>query len=140
MNENEEIKINEEENNILLDQGEENNNEEINNDKLKDDINKEIQDSLLNNNNNDSTEIKNDIINDYNNINNNFVNIQNNNEKKIISDYLVLIQYTKILCIPYFIFNNIVNFYCPFYKFKSKTINLSKMPTPPFTIVTKECK
>ena len=62
------------------------------------------------------------------------------NEKNIIEDYLITIQYTKYFNIPYFIFGNMLNFYCPCYKFKTKIINLSKIPNPPFGIIIPECK
>ena len=68
------------------------------------------------------------------------VNNNTNNENMIIGDYLITIQYTKFFSIPYFIFGNMINFYCPCHKFKSKIINLSNMPTPPFGIITSECK
>ena len=83
--------------------------------------------------------------NSMNNINNNtFINIEENkkikDENLIVGDYLITIQYTKYLHIPYFIFGNILNFYCPCYKFKSNQIYLSQMPTPPFGIVITQCK
>ena len=71
---------------------------------------------------------------------NNIKNIENNNNNLVIGDYLITIQYTKIFHIPYFIFGNIFNFYCPCKKFNSQVINLSQMPTPPFGIVVNDCK
>ena len=85
---------------------------------------------LTNNNNKENIEVKNE-----QQINNN-----TKNENGIIQDYLITIQYTKYFHIPYFIFGNMVNFYCPCYKFNSKIINLSQIPTPPFGINISECK
>ena len=83
--------------------------------------------------------------NSMNNINiNTFINSEENkkikDENSIVGDYLITIQYTIYLHIPYFIFGNILNFYYPCYKFKSNQIYLSQMPTPPFGIVITQCK
>jgi len=85
---------------------------------------------ILTNNNKENIDVKNE-----QQINNN-----TQNENAIIQDYLITIQYTKYFHIPYFIFGNMVNFYCPCYKFNSKIINLSQIPTPPFGINISECK
>lgn len=68
------------------------------------------------------------------------INDNNENKYKIIGDYIITIQYTKTFKIPYFIFGNIVNFYCPFHKFEAEQVNLSQISTPPFTITLSECK
>lgn len=114
--------INEEENINLLNDNE--NNESINAIKIKDDnINPGIKESLLKNKIDEIPKINN-----------------NENEKKIICDYVMTIQYTKFMKIPYFIFGNIINIYFPGYKFESQQINLSQIPTPPFTITKNGCK
>ena len=110
--------INEEEENINL-LNEKENNEGLNNIKYKDDNNIKFKESVL--------KSRNEII-----------NKENNN--KIIADYIIEIQYTKLFRIPYFIFGNIINLYCPFYKFKSEAIKLSQISTPPFTILINRCK
>ena len=97
------------------------------------DININIKDKIhapFLNNNNDNTKINKQEI-----INNNY-----ENENKIITDYIITIQYTKLLKIPYFIFANIIHFYFPCYKFKSFEIKLSEISTPPFALITTECK
>lgn len=121
INENKE-NINDEECNNLLNEKDKNENENIINDK-----NEEI---ILTNNNKENIDVKIEPQ----------VNNNTNNENMIIGDYLITIQYTKFFSIPYFIFGNMINFYCPCHKFKSKIINLSNMPTPPFGIITSECK
>ena len=114
--------INDEESNNLLIKKDKNVNENI--------INTKNEEIILTNNNKENIEVKNEqqVIN----------NIKN--ENTIIGDYLITIQYTKYFKIPYFIFGNTVNFYCPFHGFKSKIINLSQIPTPPFGICISECK
>jgi len=75
------------------------------------------------------------------NLNNNvYVNEEYQNKNTMITDYIIKIQYSKFLHIPYFIFGNVLHLYCPCYKFKSEKINLSKMPTPPFAITINGCK
>ena len=121
-----------EDNNLLI---EKEKNEEIDNKQFNKE--KENQESLLNINNDDIKEenIKN------NNIDNaNLDNKNNQVNNGIIGDYLITIQYTKYLNIPYFIFGNIINFYCPGKKFKNERINLSQIPTPPFGIVNTQSK
>ena len=129
----EQIDKNEEENDKLL--NEQNKVQDINknlNDKITVDENKEI---LINtNNDNQNIEITKNEVNKENIINN------KNNNNLIIKDYLITIQYTKFFHIPYFIFGNVLNFYCPCQKFNNQPINLSQMPTPPFGIVLTECK
>ena len=84
---------------------------------------------------------KNDIVNNEASIGlKNGNNIESNENDLIIGDYIITIQYSKLFHIPYFKFGNMLNFYCPCYKFKSPEINLSQMPTPPFGIVTNQCK
>lgn len=110
-------------NNLLTEKDKNENEEEII--KVK---NEEV--ILTNNNIKENIDVKNE-----QQINNNITN-----ENAIIQDYLITIQYTKCFHIPYFIFGNMVNFYCPCYKFNSKIINLSQIPTPPFGINISECK
>ena len=128
-------KINEEININTNEDNKENNFEENNkllleneNDKLKEDNNiNENNENIISTNSNNN-----------NNIQNN--GIQNNNNNMVIGDYLITMQYTKFLRIPYFKFGNIIHFYCPYYKFKSPKIALSQLPNPPFGIIKKECK
>ena len=129
----EQIDKNEEENDKLLNERDKVQDIDKNlNDKTTVDENKEI---LINtNNDNQNIEITKDEVNKENIINN------KNNNNLIIKDYLITIQYTKFFHIPYFIFGNVLNFYCPCHKFNSQPINLSQMPTPPFGIVLTECK
>ena len=130
-----------EENEKILLKEEEETKEDINNDLItKEDINEQkeiIQD-------NDNNEIKNENKNETNNENiiqtNNEDNKGENDKNKVITDYLITIQYSKCLKIPYFKFGNVLNFYCPFTKFESNSINLSQMPRPPFIINFKDCK
>ena len=93
--------------------------------------------------------IKETIINDNNderilpNDENTNLNINNQNVitgQREVFDYLITIQYSKFLCIPYFIFRNIFYFYFPFKKFASNQIKLSEMPTPPLAVIRSECK
>ena len=124
-----EISNEEEENNNLIPENDNDNKIEINN----------------NENNIEQKEEKNTETMNYNNINTNLnINPQENKEKKdenlIVGDYLITMQYTKFLHLPYFKFGNIFNFYYPCYKFKSNQIYLSQMPTPPFGIVVTQCK
>ena len=117
---------NEEENENLIDKKE--NDEIINEIKLKD----ELKESLLNNNDESNTkDIKEEIIKNDDN---------NENGNKIITDYIITIQYTKLLKIPYFIFADIIHFYFPCQKFNLNEIKLSEISTPPFAVITKECK
>ena len=74
-------------------------------------------------------------------LNNNIhVNEEYQNKNTMITDYIIKIQYSKFLHIPYFIFGNVLHLFCPCSKFKSERINLSKMPTPPFAISITGCK
>ena len=131
-----EIKVNINENKDNINENKDNiNDEEDNNllnekDKNENIINAKNEEVILTKNNKENIDIKNE-----QQVNNNI-----KNENIIIGDYLITIQYTKYFKIPYFIFGNMVNFYCPCYKFKSKTINLSQIPTPPFGINIPECK
>ena len=109
-------------NNLLTEKDKNENEEEF--------IKVKSEEVILTNNNKENIEVKNE-----KQINNN-----TKNENGIIQDYLITIQYTKYFHIPYFIFGNMVNFYCPCYKFNSKIINLSQIPTPPFGINISECK
>ena len=52
---------------------------------------------------------------------------------KLKDDHLILIEYLKILKIPYFIFGFTIHFYFPFTKLPYK-IKLSEIPTPTFTL------
>ncbi len=52
---------------------------------------------------------------------------------KLKDDHLILIERTKIFCIPYFNFGFTTHFFCPCKKLPPR-IKLSEMPTPPFTI------
>lgn len=128
----------EEESNKLLNEEEKNNFINGNN------INVENKEPIVNNNEN--MENKQNIINTMNNNNNLIINSNTNtntaniNGNLIIGDYLITIQYTKLLHIPYFKFGNMLHFYCPCFKFKSNKITLSQMPTPPFGINTEQCK
>ena len=96
------------------------NNEGLNNIEYKNDNNYQIKEFILKVNNEKT--------------------IKDENLKKRIEDYIITIQYTKLFRFPYFIFGNIINLYFPCHKFKSKKVNLSQMPTPPFTIIIKKCK
>ena len=123
INENEDNINDEECNNLLIDKDKDKNeNENI--------INTKNEEVILTNNNKENIEVKNE-----QQVNNNI-----KNENTIISDYLITIQYTKYFNIPYFIFGNMLNFYCPCHEFKSKVVNLSQIPTPPFGICISECK
>ena len=121
-----------EENKLLLENNKNDNINDNKNEKINDTEEKEfkIGEPFLNDN------AKNWNNGPINNINN---NIENNNNL-VIGDYLITIQYTKMFHIPYFIFGNIFNFYCPCKKFKSPVINLSQIPTPPFGVVLTDCK
>ena len=109
-------------NNLLTEKDKNENEEEF--------IKAKNEEVILTNNNKENIDVKNE-----QQINNNTTN-----ENAIIQDYLITIQYTKYFHIPYFIFGSMVNFYYPCYKFKSKIINLSQIPTPPFGINISECK
>ena len=117
--------INEDINENLLEEKE--NNEKMNLKKPKE----YIKETLLNNNDDYNKDIQEE------NISN---NINNKNENKIITDYIITIQYTKLLKIPYFIFADIIHFYFSCQKFNEKEIKLSEISTPPFAVITKECK
>ena len=126
-----EIENKEDESNKLLSQDDNNNQIEINTNNTEQKQENNIE-AITNTNTN-------------NNINSNIIeNPEENTEKKdenlIIGDYLITIQYTKFLQLPYFKFGNIFNFYCPCYKFKSNQVYLSQMPTPPFGIIMTDCK
>ena len=111
--------------NLLLDKK---NNNEINEIKPKEEANEH----LLNHYDDDNTKAtKGEII---------IINKNNENLNKIITDYIITIQYTKFLKIPYFIFADIIHFYFPCQKFNLKEIKLSEIPTPPFALIAKECK
>ena len=118
--------LNEEQKENLIEKKE--NDEKLNEIKAKE----EDKEPLLNNKDNNNKDIKEEII-----IRN---EINNENENKIITDYIITIQYTKFLKIPYFIFADIIHFYFPYQKFNLKEIKLSEISTPPFAVVTKECK
>ena len=119
--------VNEEEKDNLIYQKE--NTENLNDININ--FKEKIQAPFLNNNEDTTKIIKEEII----RTNNNY-----ENENKIITDYIITIQYTKILKIPYFIFADIIHFYFPYYKFKSIEMKLSEISTPPFALITKECK
>ena len=119
--------VNEEEKDNLIYQKE--NTENLNDININ--FKEKIQAPFLNNNEDNTKIIKEEII----RTNNNY-----ENENKIITDYIITIQYTKILKIPYFIFADIIHFYFPYYKFKSIEMKLSEISTPPFALITKECK
>ena len=72
--------------------------------------------------------------------NNVYMNEEFQNKNTMITDYIIKMQYSKFLHIPYFIFGNVLHLYCPCSKFNSERINLSKMPTPPFAITITGCK
>ena len=154
MGENEQINIEEKMDNEI-DKNEDNkeNNEEEESNKLlnEEEKNNDINSNNINEenkvNNNENMENKQNIIDTTNNTNNNLIinpntntNTENKNGNLIIGDYLITIQYSKLLHIPYFKFGNMLHFYCPCFKFKSNKITLSQMPTPPFGINTAECK
>lgn len=135
----------EENEHIIIDDKKNEGSDEVKNEEDKKKLLKEEENKNINNinikdseiyinNKNTETLLKKDDINTNNNIEN------KENENLIIGDYLMTIQYSKILHIPYFIFGNMLFFFCPCYKFKSEIINLSQMPTPPFGIVITECK
>ena len=131
------LKENEEEENenLLLDKEK---NEETNNMQFNKD--KDNQKSLININNIDIKNGKNEFSQN-NNIDNDIINKKDNKYNNVvIGDYIITIKYTKYFHIPFFIFGNILNFYCPCFKFKSQRINLSQMPTPPFAITINESK
>ena len=146
--ENNENQNGEDENNNLLPKNDIVNNEASiglkngNNEEDKNNIVNNVNDNIENKIDNDNIEEdKNPLIKkDNENIIKNGNNIENNENDLIIGDYIITIQYTKLFHIPYFKFGNMLNFYCPCYKFKSPEINLSQMPTPPFGIVTNQCK
>ena len=66
-------------------------------------------------------------------------NKENENQTQI-NDYIITIQYSKFLCIPYFYFSNILYFYFPCKSFISNQIKLSELPTPPFAVIRSERK
>ena len=133
-----------------------------------DNIIKEENTALINeeekekeNKENKSEIINEEIIKENNNINNNKKNNENvminegiintdlnlvinpdteNQNKKQIYDYLITIQYSKILHIPYFYFGNIFHFYFPCQSFPFNQIKLSELSTPPFAVIRTECK
>ena len=126
---------------LIHDEDENNNeirNEEENNNVL---IKKENKDDNLESDDNKNNDIIiNEKNNEQNNDNNNNNNLESTNNKVMITDYLIKIQYTKLFKFPYFIFGNVINIYFPCYKFESEPINLSQMPTPPFCIIKNDCK
>ena len=136
--EEEECKNEEKDNKLLL----ENNKNDNKNNNINDNINENINDNI---NDIEEKEFKikepflNDNVKNWNNEQINNIKIENNNNV-VIGDYIITIQYTKLFHIPYFIFGNIFNFYCPCKKFNSEKINLSQIPTPPFGIVLTDCK
>ena len=119
-------------------------------------VDKKIDQKVIQNKNEDNKEIKNEEenvgllieieenkINEQNNeqnVNNNNNDLVKQNNNVMIKDYLITIQYTKLFKIPYFIFDNIINIYFPCCKFNSETVKLSQMPTPPFCIIKNICK
>ena len=93
-------------------------------------LNKDKEDNIPENSNEEKINLNNNV----------YVNEEYQNKNTMITDYIIKIQYSKFLHIPYFIFGNVLHLYCPCYKFKSEKINLSKMPTPPFAITINGCK
>ena len=113
----------------------------------KENIKSELINQNATDNENENKEQKNDIENN-NNINTDINTNPNtekntNNEKqdnipsKLI-DYLITIQYSKFLHIPYFVFRNLFIFYFPCKSFPSNPMKLSEMPTPPFVVIRSE--
>lgn len=67
--------------------------------------------------------------------------IDNQNKEYIpskLTDYLITINYSKFLHIPFFIFRNLFIFYFPCQSFPSNPMKLSEMPTPPFVVIRSE--
>ena len=95
-----------------------------------------IKDNIQNNEDN-IPKMNEDIINTNQNL---YLNQPQQNYHQQINEYLITIQYSKCLHIPYFIFSNIFHFYFPCKRFHSNQIKLSEMPTPPFAVVRSECK
>ena len=104
-------------------------------------INEEIikeNDNIVNKKNNENVMINEGIINTDLNL---VINPDTENQnKKQIYDYLITIQYSKILHIPYFYFGNIFHFYFPCQSFPFNQIKLSELSTPPFAVIRTECK
>ena len=127
-----------EENTALINE-EEKENKENKNEIIKEEIIKE-NDNINNNNkkNNENVMINEGIINTDLNL---VINPDTENQnKKQIYDYLITIQYSKILHIPYFYFGNIFHFYFPCQSFPFNQIKLSELSTPPFAVIRTECK
>ena len=97
--------------------------------------NKENNGNLINNNINTNTNNEGII-----NTNINLVVNPDQQNKNEVLDYLITIQYSKCLHIPYFYFKNIFHFYFPCQSFPSNQIKLSEIPTPPFAVIRTECK
>ena len=53
--------------------------------------------------------------------------------QKLNNDHYILIEHTKFLDIPYFVFGFTYNFYFPYTKLHNK-IKLSEIPNPPYTL------
>lgn len=119
----------------------ENNKETLLNENEKEEkINNEVlEKDKVNNNDNPPPQKNEEIINTNMDINTNNIQVNQNNNQQIY-DYLINIQYSKILHFPYFYFGNIFHFYFPCQKFPSNQVKLSEIPTPPFAIVRTECK
>ena len=111
-------------------------NENVNEDKEnKENVNKELlQTEKI------DTDNKNIVITNQEIINTNTNQNQENENQTRINDYIITIQYSKFLCIPYFYFRNIIYFYFPCQSFLSNKIKLSELPTPPFAVIRSECK
>lgn len=111
-------------------------NENVNEDKEnKENVNKELlQTEKI------DTDDKNIVITNQEIINTNTNQNQENENQTLIYDYIITIQYSKLLCIPYFYFRNIIYFYFPCQSFLSNKIKLSELPTPPFAVIRSECK
>ena len=127
-----------EENTALINEEEkEKENKENKNEIIKEEIIKE-NDNIVNKKNNENVMINEGIINTDLNL---VINPDTENQnKKQIYDYLITIQYSKILHIPYFYFGNIFHFYFPCQSFPFNQIKLSELSTPPFAVIRTECK
>lgn len=125
-----------EENTALINE-EEKENKENKNEIIKEEIIKE-NDNIVNKKNNENVMINEGIINTDLNL---VINPDTENQnKKQIYDYLITLQYSKILHIPYFYFGNIFHFYFPCQSFPFNQIKLSELSTPPFAVIRTECK
>ena len=117
----------------------ENNKETLLNENEKEEkINNEVLEKDKDNNN-DNPQKNEEIINTNMDINTNNIQVNQNNNQQIY-DYLINIQYSKILHFLYFHFGNIFHFYFSCQSFSSNPIKLSEIPTPPFAVIRSECK